>query len=72
MQHVILPPEAYGHWSCDKSSCKAAQWEDGDDNCPDQSYLVVLQLDVPALQECLIDKSLNELCGKRRELTIKV
>lgn len=61
IQHLILPPEAYGHRPCDKSPCEAPQREDGDNNCPDQSHLVVLQLDVPALQECLIDKGLNKL-----------
>jgi len=71
MQRLILPPEAYGHRSCDKSPCKAPKREDGDNNCPDQSHLVVLQLDVPPLQECLIDKRLNKLCEKIRRSTIK-
>lgn len=61
MRHLILPPEAYGQRSCDEGPCKAPQREDGDNDCPDQSHLVVLQLHVPALQECLIDKGLNKL-----------
>lgn len=61
MQHLTLPPEAYGHRSCDKSPRKAPQREDGDNNCPDQSDLVVLQLHLPALQEGLIYKGLNKL-----------
>lgn len=72
MQHLILPPEMYGHRSRDKSPRKAPQREDGDDNCPDQSHLVVLQLNVPALQERLIDKSLNKLSEKTSQSTIKV
>lgn len=61
MQHLMLPPKAYGHRSRDKSPCKAPQREDGNDNCPEQGHLVVLQLHVPALQECLIDKGLDKL-----------
>ncbi len=64
----MLPPEAYGHRPCDKGPGEAPQREDGDDDRPDQSHLVVLQLDVPALQERLIDKGLDELWEKTRLL----
>lgn len=64
---MTVPPEAYGHRSCNKRSCKPPQREDGDDDCPHQHHLVVLQLDVPSLQESLIDKSLNKLQRERRQ-----
>lgn len=63
----ILPPKAYCHGSCDKSPHKPPQREDGDNNCPDQSHLVVLQLDLPSLQECLIYKGLNKLWEEIRQ-----
>lgn len=61
-----LPPKADGHWSRDERSGKSPQREDGDNDCPHQSHLVVLQLDVPALQESLIDEGLNELLERTR------
>ena len=69
-QHLILPPEANGHRSCNNSPREAPQREDGDNDCPDQSHLVVLQLDVPALHDCLIDKGLNELQDKKRHSSV--
>lgn len=61
MRRLLLPPEAYRHGSRDESPAEPPQRENGDNNCPDQRHLVVLELDVPALQECLIYEGLNKL-----------
>ena len=71
-QRLVVPSEAYGHRSSYESACEASQWEDGDNDCPDQRHLVVLQLHVPALQHRLIDEALNVLEMRRERLTIQI
>ena len=61
---LLLPPVAYRHGSRDESPAEPPQWENRDNDGPDQRHLVVLELDVPALQECLIYEGLNELWGQ--------